>query len=196
MRKVVVQEFISLDGVAQAPGAPDEDTTGGFIHGGWHLGYLDDAAREWILACLTGAGGYLLGRRTYEIFAGYWPKAPEEERAVAEPLNTRPKYVASTSLTEPLSWQHSTLLKGGLAEAVPALKHEDGGPLLVIGSTALVHGLLAHDLVDEVQVMIDPVLLGGGKRAFPDDGVRRPLRLVDSQVTGTGAIIATYVPSA
>jgi dihydrofolate reductase len=194
MRKIVVQEFISLDGVAQAPGAPDEDTTGGFAHGGWHMGYLDDAAREWILGCLTGAGGYLLGRRTYEIFAGYWPKAPEEERVVAEPLNTKPKYVASNLLSEPLAWQNSTLLRGDLAEAVRALKADDGGPLLVIGSTALVHELLRHDLVDELQVMIDPVLLGGGKSAFPDDGVRRPLRLVDSQVTGTGAVIATYVP--
>jgi dihydrofolate reductase len=103
MRKVIVNEFMSLDGVAQAPGAADEDTTGGFEHGGWHLGYFDDIAQKAVVGGIVEAGGFLLGRRTYEIFAGYWPSAPEEQQAVAEPLNTKPKHVASTTLTEPLA---------------------------------------------------------------------------------------------
>jgi dihydrofolate reductase len=192
MRKVIVTEWMSLDGVVQAPGAPDEDTTGGFAHGGWHLRYFDDPSQQWVVETLTAAGGYLLGRRTYEGFAAHWPNASEEEQVVAQPLNTKPKYVASTTLTEPLGWQNSTLLQGDVAEAVAALKQEDGGDLLAIGSTKLVQALIEHDLVDEFRVMIDPLVVGGGKRIFRDDGVLRPLRLVDSKVTSTGAIIVTY----
>jgi dihydrofolate reductase len=195
MRKVIVNEFLSLDGVAQAPGAADEDTTGGFEHGGWHMRYFDDLSQKWVLEGLTQAGGFLLGRRTYEIFAAYWPNAPEEEQVVARPLNTLPKYVASTTLTEPLEWQNSTVLQGDVAQAVTALKREDGTDLHVIGSTNLVQTLIEHDLVDEFRVMIDPVTLGGGKRIFRDDGALRPLRLVDGQVTTTGAFLATYAPA-
>jgi dihydrofolate reductase len=195
MRKVIVNEFLSLDGVAQAPGAADEDTTGGFEHGGWHMRYFDDLSQKWVLEGLTQAGGFLLGRRTYEIFAAYWPNAPEEEQVVARPLNTLPKYVASTTLTEPLEWQNSTVLQGDVAQAVTALKREDGADLHVIGSTNLVQTLIEHDLVDEFRVMIDPVTLGGGKRIFRDDGALRPLRLVDGQVTTTGAFLATYAPT-
>jgi dihydrofolate reductase len=195
MRKVIVNEWMSLDGVAQAPGAADEDTTGGFEHGGWHLRYFDDISQKRVVENLTEAGGFLLGRRTYEIFAAYWPNASEEEQAVARPLNTRPKYVASTTLTEPLAWQNSMVLRGDdVAEAVAALKQEDGADLHVIGSTKLVQSLIEHDLVDEFRLMIDPVVVGGGKRIFRDDGVLRPLRLVDGQVMSTGAILATYVP--
>ena len=142
----------------------------------------------------VGAGGFLLGRRTYEIFAAYWPNAPEEEQVVAEPLNTKPKYVASTTLTNPLDWQNSTVLQGDVEEAVAALKREDGDDLHVIGSTELVQMLIEHGLVDEFRLMIDPVTLGGGKRIFRDDGSLRPLRLVDGEVTSTGAILATYAP--
>jgi dihydrofolate reductase len=195
MRKVIVNEFMSLDGVAQAPGAADEDTTGGFEHGGWHMGYFDDLSQKWVLENLLQAGGFLLGRRTYEIFAAYWPNAPEEEQVVAQPLNTLPKYVASTTLTEPLGWENSTLLQGDVAQAVTALKREDGADLHVIGSTNLVQTLIEHDLVDEFRVMIDPVTLGGGKRIFREDGALRPLRLVDGQVTSTGAFLATYAPA-
>jgi dihydrofolate reductase len=196
MRRVIVNEWMSLDGVVQAPGALDEDTSGGFEHGGWHMPYFDDISQKAVLEGIVEAGGFLLGRRTYEIFAGYWPTAPEEEQAVAEPLNTKPKYVASTTLAEPLEWQNSTLLRGEVAAAVSALKQEDGPDLHVIGSTELVKTLTEHDLVDEFRVMIDPVVLGGGKRIFRDDGALRPLRLVDSQVTTTGAILATYAPAA
>jgi dihydrofolate reductase len=197
MRKMIVNEFISLDGVAQAPGGADEDTSGGFAYGGWHMRYMEDElAQRWVLKSIVEAGGFLLGRRTYEIFAAYWPNAPEEEQVIAEPLNTKPKHVASRTLTEPLEWHNSTLLEGDLAAAVAALKQADGGDLHVIGSTELVRTLIEHGLVDELRLMIDPVVLGGGKRIFRDDGLLRPLRLVDSQVTSTGAILATYAAAA
>jgi dihydrofolate reductase len=196
MRKVIVNEFMTLDGVVQAPGGADEDPSGGFEHGGWHMPYMDEVAQKEVLEGINEAGGFLLGRRTYEIFAAYWPNAPEEEQVVAEPLNTKPKYVASTTLSEPLEWQNSTVLQGDIAEAVPALKQEaDGGDLHVIGSSELVRELIANDLVDELRVMIDPLVVGGGKRVFNDDGALRPWRLVDSQVTTTGAILATYAPA-
>jgi dihydrofolate reductase len=195
MRKVIVNEFISLDGVAQAPGGADEDTSGGFKHGGWHMRYLDELARRRILEGIVDAGGFVLGRRTYEIFAAYWPNAPEEEQVIAEPLNTKPKYVASTTLGDSLEWQNSTLLRGDAAEAVAALKQEDAADLHVIGSTDLVQMLIEHDLVDEFRLMIDPIVLGGGKRIFRDDGLLRPLRLVHSEVTTTGAVLATYAPA-
>ena len=196
MRKVVVNEFMSLDGVVQAPGAADEDRSGGFEHGGWHLGYFDDVSRKWVLDSIVEAGGFLLGRRTWEIFAAYWPNASEEEQVIAVPLNTKPKYVASRTLSDPLEWQGSTVLRGDLAEAVAALKQQDGGDLHVIGSADLVRSLIEHDLVDELRLMVDPVLLGGGKGIFRADGARRPLRLVDGEVTSTGAILATYAPAA
>jgi dihydrofolate reductase len=197
MRKVIVNEFLSLDGVAQAPGGADEDPSGGFAHGGWHMRYMEDElAQRWVLESIAEAGGFLLGRRTYEIFAAYWPNAPAEEQVIAEPLNTKPKYVTSTTLTEPLEWQNSTLLQGDLAEAVAPLKQEDGGDLHVIGSTELVRTLIEHDLVDEFRLMLDPVVLGGGKSIFRDDGLLRPLRLIDGQVTSSGAILATYTPAA
>jgi dihydrofolate reductase len=195
MGKVIVHTWMTLDGVAQAPGAADEDTSGGFRHGGWHLRYFDDTSRKWVADSYTAAGGFLFGRRTFQSLAGYWPHASQEEQVIAEPLNTRPKYVASTTLTEPLAWQHSTLLRGDVAEAVAALKRQDGGDLLVVGSTMLVQTLLAHGLVDELQLMIDPLVVGGGKGIFSADGALRPLRLVDSKVTGTGAILATYAPA-
>jgi dihydrofolate reductase len=191
--RLIVNEWMSLDGVVQAPGSADEDTSGGFEHGGWHLQYFDDLSQRVVVENVNEAGGFLLGRRTYEILAGYWPNASEEEQVVARPLNTKPKYVASTTLTEPLEWENSTLLQGDVAEAVAALKQEDGADLHVIGSTQLVQTLIERDLVDELRLMIDPLLVGGGKRIFRDDGKLRPLRLVDSQVTTTGAILATYV---
>jgi dihydrofolate reductase len=195
MRNVIVQAWMTLDGVVQAPGDADEDTSGGFQHGGWSLPYFDGVAMKWALETVASAGGYLLGRRTYEVFAAHWPNASEEEQPLAEPLNTRPKYVASTTLSEPLGWQNATVLQGDVAEAVAALKQQDGDHLLVIGSPRLVQTLVEHHLVDEFRVMIDPLVVGGGKRIFRDDGVLRPLRLVDSKVTTTGAIVATYAPA-
>jgi dihydrofolate reductase len=192
MRKVIVNEFLTLDGTAQAPGGPDEDTSGGFQHGGWHMPYGEGSRMGELIG---EAGGFLLGRRTYEIFAGYWPSAPEELHEIADPLNTKPKHVASRTLTEPLEWQNSSVLPPALPEAVSALKAEEGGDLLVMGSTVLVQSLIQHGLVDELRLVINPVLVGGGKRIFPDDGALRTLRLVDHEVTGTGTIIATYAPA-
>jgi dihydrofolate reductase len=191
MRKLVVNEWMTLDGVVQSAGS-DDDTTGGFEHGGWHLPYFDDISQNWVVAGYLDAGGLLFGRRTYELLAGYWPNAREEEQALARPLNTLPKYVASTTLTEPLEWENSILLQGDVGEAVSALKEEDGGPLHAVGSTKLVHTLLEHDLVDELRLMIDPLVLGGGKGIFRDDGVKRPFRLVKHDVATTGAVLATY----
>ena len=192
MRKVIVNEWMSLDGVVQAPAYADEDTRGAFKHGGWHLRYFEDVSMRWVVENVTQAGGFLLGRRTYEVFAAYWPKAPEEEQALAQAMNTLPKYVASRTLEQPLAWQNSRLLQGDIAAAVAALKRADGKDLLVIGSTELAQTLIANDLVDEFRMMIDPVVLGGGRRVFHDDGVLKPLRLVFSEVTTTGAILATY----
>ena len=197
MRKVIANEFLSLDGVAQAPGGADEDPSGGFAHGGWHMRYMEDElAQQWVLRSIREAGGFLLGRRTYEIFAAYWPNASEEEQVIAEPLNTKPKYVASTTLTAPLEWQNSTLVDGEVAAAVASLKQQDSGDLHVIGSTELMQTLIEHDLVDEFRLMIDPVVLGGGKRIFRDSGSIKSLRLIDGQVTSMGAILATYALAA
>jgi dihydrofolate reductase len=197
MRKVIVNEFMSLDGVAQAPGGAEEDTDGGFAHGGWHMQYMEDEpTQQWVLRSIVEADGFLLGKRTYEIFAAFWPNAPDEERVVAEPLNSKPKYVISRTLADPLEWENSTLVEGEVADAVAALKQEYAGDLHVIGSTELVRTLIEHGLVDELRLMIDPVVVGGGKRIFPDDGELRPWRLVDGQVTSKGAILATYAPAA
>ena len=195
MRKVVVVEWMTLDGVVQAPGHPDEDRDGGFEHGGWHLSYFDDLSREWVVQGYSDAGGFLLGRRTYENLAAYWPNASEEEQVIAEPLNTKPKYVASKTLTEPLEWQNATLLRGDIARAVRTLKQEDGRDLHLIGSSEFAQTLIEHEFVDEYRLMIDPLVVGGGKRLFRDGSARKPLRLVESQTTSTGAILATFATS-
>lgn len=195
MRKVVVVEWMTLDGVVQAPGQPDEDRDGGFEHGGWHLPYFDDTSRAWVVQGYAEAGGFLFGRRTYENLAAYWPNASEEEQVIAEPLNTKPKYVASRTLTEPLEWRNAELLTGDIMRAVRTLKHEDGRDLHVIGSPRFAQTLIEHDLVDEYRLMIDPLVVGGGKRLFRDGSARKPLRLVESQTTSTGAILATFATS-
>lgn len=192
MRRIIVNEWMTLDGVVQAPGYPDEDTSGGFTHGGWHMPYLDDRSREWIEAGYQQAGGFLFGRRTYQQLASYWPHASEEEQGVAKPLNTLPKYVASRTLSEPLEWENSTLLNGDLGRSVAALKGKEGGDLHVVGSSDLTRQLMELDLIDEFRLMIDPLLLPGGKRIFGSNTTPRPLRLVDLKTAGTGAILATY----
>jgi dihydrofolate reductase len=191
MRKVIVNEWMSFDGVVQSAGA-DDDTSNGFAHGGWHLPYFDETSQQWVAAGYAEAGGFLFGRRTYELLAGYWPHAKEEEAPVADPLNKLPKYVASTTLKAPLEWENASLLPADVDAAVRSLKEEDGGDLHVIGSTQLVKTLLEHDLVDGFRLMIDPLVLGGGKRVFAEDGIKRPMQLLDSTVTTTGAILATY----
>jgi dihydrofolate reductase len=192
MRKLTVSEFVSLDGVMQAPGGADEDTEGGFRHGGWQMGYFDDVAGDRIGASMAQTGAFLLGRRTYEIFASYWPNQSDDD-PFAKILNGLPKYVASTTLGEPLAWQSSTLLQGDVAKAVAELKEGEGGNIVVLGSGGLVQTLYENDLVDEYALMIHPIVLGSGKKLFREVP-RKPLKLADSVTTSTGVVMATYVP--
>jgi dihydrofolate reductase len=191
MRKVIANEFMSLDGVVQSSGS-DDDLTGGFRHGGWHVPYFDEIAVRWVVEGYQAAGGFLFGRQTYELLKGYWPNAREDQQALARPLNELPKYVATTTLSDPLDWQNAHVLQGDVPGAVRALKAEGSGDLHIVGSSRLTQSLVQHDLVDAFRLMIMPLALGGGKRFLPDDGAKRPLRLVDRQVTTTGAILATY----
>lgn len=191
MRKVIANEWMSLDGVIQSSGS-DDDLTGGFRHGGWHLPYFDEIAMRWVVEGYQAAGGFLFGRRTYELLAGYWPDAPDDQQGVALPLNDLPKYVATTTLSDPLDWENAQVLQGSVPGAVRALKAEGGADLHIVGSSRLTRSLVEHDLVDGFRLMIIPLVVGGGKRFLPDDGAKRPLQLVDSRVTATGAILATY----
>jgi dihydrofolate reductase len=195
MRKLVVDEFLTLDGVMQAPGGADEDRTGGFEHGGWQQPYFDDIGAETVTKGIAETGGLVLGRKTYEIFAAYWPTAPEEERGIADPLNTMPKYVASRTLRGPLAWNNSTLISGDVAESVRELKQQSGKDLHVIGSGNLVHTLIANDLIDEYRLMFHPVVLGSGARLFREGNPRRPLALIEANTSTTGVLIASYRPA-
>lgn len=193
MRKVIVTEFLSLDGVMQAPGDPDEDRSGGFAHGGWQRPYFDDVFAGIAVEAMAETGGFLFGRRTYEIMAGFWPSQPDDDPFAAT-LNGLPKYVASTTLSEPLEWRNSTLLHGDVAKAVAELKEQPGKDLVVLGSGELVQTLLENDLVDRFAITINPIVLGSGKRLFRDGSPKRPLKLVDSRTSSTGVLIATYEP--
>jgi dihydrofolate reductase len=192
MRKIVACEWMSLDGVIQSPSSPEEDASGGFTHGGWHSPYFESESMQWVVERITTAGGFLFGRRTYDIFAKHWPNASEEEHLLAQPLNALPKYVVSTSMHSPLLWSNSILLGPHFFDEIHELRANSGGDLLVIGSAQLVHALLAHDLVDEFRLMIDPVCLGVGKRLFPTDSTQVPLRLISSHAVTTGALLVTY----
>ena len=193
MRNLIVSEFLSLDGVMQAPGDPDEDRSGGFEHGGWQRRYFDETFLQNVSESMTETGGFVFGRRTYEIMAAHWPFQPDDD-PFAPTLNNLPKYVASTTLREPLEWQHSTLLQGDVAKAVAELKQQPGKDLVVLGSGELVQTLMENDLVDRYGLMINPIILGDGKRLFRDGSAKRELRLVASKTTGTGMLITTYEP--
>ena len=193
MRKLIVNEFISLDGVMQAPGSPDEDREGGFAHGGWQIPYFDQVFGEVAAEGIAEAGAYLFGRKTYQIMAAFWPTQPDDDMFAAT-LNGLPKYIASTTLSEPLEWQNATLLQGDVAKAVAELKEQDGGNINVLGSGELVQTLLENDLVDEFGLMIHPLVLGSGKRLFKDGNPKRPLRLIRSTTSSTGVVIASYEP--
>jgi dihydrofolate reductase len=192
MSKLVVAEFLSLDGVMQAPGGADEDREGGFEYGGWQMPYNDDVGGERIGASMAQTGSFLFGRKTYEIMAAYWPTQPDDN-PFAKVLNGLPKYVASTTLTEPLGWERSTLLHGDVAKAVAELKEGEGGNIVVLGSGGLVQTLYENDLVDEYALMITPIVLGGGKKLFRELPMKA-LKLADSVTTSTGVVMATYVP--
>lgn len=191
MGTLIVTEQLSLDGVMQAPGAPDEDRRGGFAHGGWYMSYFDEVGMRLAADGIADTGAYLFGRRTYEIMASYWPNVPEGD-PFGDTLNGLPKYVASTTLDEPLEWKHATLLDGDVPSAVADLTRAVTKNIVVLGSGQLVRTLLHHGLVDQLTLMIAPVVLGSGARLFEAGNRRIPLRLVDTTTTGTGVIIATY----
>ena len=190
MGKIMVVNNVTLDGVTQGPGRPDEDTRGGFEYGGWGIPYADQVQGEAMGRSMAQSRGILLGRRTYEDFYGYWPK--QTDNPYTEVLNQAPKYVASTTAAEPLPWQNSTLLSGDLAGKVSAVRDRTDGVIAVLGSGELVRWLAEQDLIDEYLMLIHPLVLGSGTRFFPEKGPRRPLRLTDAVVTATGVVIATY----
>lgn len=192
MRRLTVVENVTLDGVMQSPGSPEEDPRGGFTEGGWAIPYSDEVmAEEMFKGRAPGTSEMLFGRRTYEQFHSYWPNAPRPN-PFSDLLDATMKYVCSTTLDEPLPWQNSTLLAGEAAETVADLKQQDGKDLVVLGSRNLVQTLLAHELVDEMKVSIHPLVLGGGSRLFGDGMPKLEWKLVESVPSTTGVIIATY----
>jgi dihydrofolate reductase len=194
MPRFVVTEFLTLDGVMQAPGAPNEDHDGDFDHGGWQMSYFDDMFGEYVMAGIRTAGGLLLGRRTYDIFNAHWPHQPADD-PIAPLLNAMPKHVVSSTLSEPLSWENSHLISGDVPAQLARLREADGRDLRVIGSGDLVQTLVKHDLVDAYELMVHPLVLGTGKRLFreePATPIR--LRLVESRPTTTGVLLLTYEP--
>ncbi|MDA1361443.1 dihydrofolate reductase family protein [Glycomyces luteolus] len=190
MGKLIVTEFTSVDGVAQAPGAPEEDPEGGFEYGGWQAPLIDRDEEHFIFEQAKGMDALLLGRRTYEIFAGYWPTAPAEFE-FTELINRVPKYVASRTLEAPLSWDTASLLEGDLAEAVNGLKDRHGN-VHVIGSLNLVQSLLRLGLVDQLNLWVYPLVLGDGKRVFAEGAVPAALRLAESRVFANGTLKLEY----
>src|SRR6266498_197311 len=189
MRKLRVNTFLTLDGVMQAPGGPEEDTSGGFEHGGWSVNYWDDRMGQIMGEFMGKPFDLLLGRKTYEIFAAHWPRVKNDP--AADTLNNAKKYVASRTLNT-VEWQNSTLLKGDVGEEVERLKEQAGPEIQVHGSGNLIQTLMKHDLIDEFQLMVFPVLLGSGKRLFAGGTIPAGLKVVESQTASSGVIIARY----
>jgi dihydrofolate reductase len=192
MRKLIVQTFLTLDGVMQAPGGPGEDDDGGFTQGGWSVTYWDDQMGEVIGEATSKPFAMVLGRKTYDILSSYWPTAPEE--AGGKVFNDATKYVASRGRPT-LEWSNSVLIEGDAGEGLAALKKEDGPELQVHGSANLIQTLLRNNLVDEYRLWIFPVVIGKGKRLFADGTIPSGLKLVDSKVSTTGVVIATFEPA-
>ncbi|NMH98928.1 dihydrofolate reductase family protein [Pseudonocardia acidicola] len=194
--QIILSDFMSLDGVVQAPGGREEDTDGGFTHGGWSMPYFDPEAMGTAIGeVMTTTEALLFGRRTWQTMAAAWPDRAGDP--FADRMNEIPKYVASRTLTQQdLTWPGSTLLPADDAiGAVRDLRARDGKGLLIMGSASLAAQLIEHDLVDEYRLMIEPILLGGGKRLFPGGGQARPLELVSTATAGTGVLICTYRPA-
>ena len=191
MRKLIVSTFLTLDGVMQAPGGPEEDTDGDFAFGGWSVNYWDDKMGEVMDEAMSPPFDLLLGRKTYEIFAAYWPHATDDQGA--KPLNDARKFVASRTLRS-LDWSNSVLIEGEVAEGVAALKKEEGPELQVHGSGNLIQTLLRHELIDEFRLWTFPVVVGRGKRLFSDGTIPAGLKLVCNQLSTTGVVVAKYVP--
>jgi dihydrofolate reductase len=190
MRKVVVGTFLTVDGVMQAPGGPDEDREGGFQHGGWSVNYWDETMGQIIVESTLQAGALLLGRKTYDIFAAHWPLVGGDD-PIAAKLNSMPKSVASRTLDQ-VTWNNSTLIQGDVAKAVAELKEQAGGEIQVTGSGDLIQTLIEHDLVDEYRLWVFPVVLGEGKRLFARGAIPAALKLVDTKTSTTGVAIHTY----
>src|SRR3954453_15448069 len=193
MMKLTLQTFLTLDGVLQAPGGPNEDTDAGFPYGGWSFPYSDEEFGAAVTNWFEEADAFLLGRRTYEIFAGYWPKVTDPDNPIASKLNALPKYVASTTLTW-AGWHNSNLLSDGIAD-VRKLKEQPGGELQVHGSGALVHSLIDHDLIDEYRLFTHPLHLGTGKKLFREGARAAALELISTTTTKAGLVISAYKPA-
>jgi len=192
VRKIVVTEFLTMDGVMQGPGGPDEDRSGGFAYGGWQMQYGYDAPQmARIGRMMESSDAYLLGRRTYDIFASYWPHQPDTNKWAAV-LNPRPKYVVSRTLTEPLSWQNSTLINDDVVGRIRALKDQQGGDIAVLGSGGLFQTLIANDLVDELVLTVYPLVLGTGKRLFRDGLDARRFELVEALPPEGDGVMLVY----
>lgn len=189
MRKLIVLTFMTLDGVIQAPGGPEEDPTGGFKYGGWVAGYWDDFLSRVLDEQMAKPFDLLLGRKTYEIFAAYWPYKKDDP--IGDKFNSAKKYVVSTTL-EKLDWENSTLIRGNVAQEIIKLKERDGPELQVYGSSNLIQTLMKHDLIDEFWLKIFPITFGVGKRLFGDGTLAAGFKLLESGVSTTGVIIATY----
>jgi dihydrofolate reductase len=192
--KLIITTFLSLDGVAQAPGGPEEDRSGGFEHGGWLVPYADDAMMNYVTEWIGAADAFLLGRKTYEIFAAYWPQVTDPNDPVASRLNRKPKYVASRTLDK-VEWDGSTLIKGDVAQEVARLKALPGNEIQVHGSINLAQTLIRHNLIDEYRLWVYPVALGKGKRLFTEDSGASALKLIDTKTTSTGVIVNSYHPA-
>jgi dihydrofolate reductase len=195
MAKIVVSEFLTLDGVYQGPGGPEEDTSGSFDKGGWAGGLEEgeDNDSNVVLDSFENTDGLLLGRRTYDIFAAFWPTMPADE-PYAKFMNRFQKYIVSTTLSEPLSWENSKLISRDVPAAVNSLRAAPGKDIQVIGSGKLVQTLIANDLVDRYRLMVYPVILGVGKKLFPEGLPDARLKLTDSFATKGGVLILTYEP--
>jgi dihydrofolate reductase len=189
--KIVVNNYVTLDGVIQAPGHPDEDRRGGFEHGGWAAPYNDEVMMRTAQEGMAKSESLLFGRLTYEKMHGAWADQPDDN-PFANVLNNRQKYVASRTLEGPLDWRNSTLLEGDAADAVAELKKQPGKDMVILGSGDLIRSLMQRDLIDEFVLLVHPLVLGSGRRLFADDGRFRAFELADSVVTTTGVVIATY----
>jgi dihydrofolate reductase len=187
MSKLIVTEFVTLDGVMEAPGGEPTHP-----HAGWVFDFMTPEQEQYKLKETLEAESLLLGRVTYEGFSTAWPERAGE---FADKMNSMPKYVVSSTLKDPLEWNNSTLIRGDIPEEVGKLKEQDGGPILVAGSATLVHSLIEDDLVDELRLMVFPVLVGGGKRPFPDSQQKKPFKLTDTHAFGSGVAVHTYEPA-
>jgi dihydrofolate reductase len=193
MRKLLVTTFLTLDGVMQAPGGPGEDDSGGFAHGGWSVNYWDEQMGQVMGEATSRPFAMVLGRRTYDIMAAYWPNAPEEEGGKI--FNEATKYVASRARPNLEAWSNSVLIEGDAAQGIAALKAEDGPELQVHGSANLIQTLLRHNLVDRFRLWVFPLVIGSGKRLFSEGTIPSGLKLVDHTVSTTGVVIGTYEPA-